>query len=38
MGEQTGMSRAVYMGGNVPKDSGNLNEDQIAKSLEFHTE
>lgn len=34
MGEQTGMSRTVYMEENVPEESESLNEGQIVQRLE----
>ena len=37
MGEETGMSRAVYMEGDVLEVSGSLNKGQIVKSLECHS-
>lgn len=38
MGEQTGMSRTVYVEGNVPDDSGSLSEGQVIQSLECPNE
>lgn len=38
MGEQTGMSRTMYVEANVPDESGNLSEGQIIQSLESPNE